>query len=55
MTSVIALSPGTMTVDVDRESTTIYVHFFRLRDLAAARASLARLERLVVDAIRRRH
>ena len=29
MTSVIALSPGTMTVDVERGSSTIYVHFFR--------------------------
>jgi multicomponent Na+:H+ antiporter subunit E len=51
MTSVIALSPGTMTVDLDRDSSTIYVHFFRLSDVDAARASLARLERLVVSAI----
>lgn len=47
MTSIIALSPGTMIVDVDPDSTTVYVHFFRLRDLAAARAGLERLERLV--------
>ena len=53
MTSVIALSPGTMTADVDRESTTIYVHFFRLDDVAAAHASLAHLEQLVVDAVTR--
>jgi multicomponent Na+:H+ antiporter subunit E len=51
MTSVIALSPGTMTVDVDRDSTTVYVHFLLLRDVAAARASLAHLEELVVAAI----
>ena len=51
MTSVIALSPGTMTVDVDRNSTTVYVHFLLLRDVAAARASLAHLEELVVAAI----
>ena len=51
MTSVIALSPGTMTVDVDRESTTICVHFLLLRDVDAAHASLARLEQLVVHAI----
>ncbi len=51
MTSVIALSPGTMTVDVDPDSTTIYVHFFLLRDLEAARASLSRLEDLAVRAI----
>ena len=48
MTSIIALSPGTMTVDVD--ATTIYVHFFRLHDIAAARQQLQRLERLVVGA-----
>ena len=40
MTSIIALSPGTMTADVDPDSTTIYVHFLLLRDLDAARASL---------------
>jgi multicomponent Na+:H+ antiporter subunit E len=51
MTSVIALSPGTMTVDVDRDSTTIYVHFLLLRDVDAARASLSRLEQLVVRTI----
>ena len=54
MTSVIALSPGTMTVDVDRDSTTIYVHFLFLDDVDAARASLDRLEQLVVARHRRR-
>jgi multicomponent Na+:H+ antiporter subunit E len=51
MTSVIALSPGTMTADVDADSTTIYVHFLLLHDLDAARASLDRLERLASQAI----
>jgi multicomponent Na+:H+ antiporter subunit E len=51
MTSIIALSPGTMTVDVDRGSTTIYVHFLFLDDVAAARASLEQLEQLVSRAI----
>ncbi len=51
MSSVIGLSPGTMTVDVDAESRTIYVHFFLLRDLEAARTSLSRLEDLSVQAI----
>ena len=49
MTSIIALSPGTMTVDVD--PTTIYVHFFRLHDIAAARHQLSRLEQVVAGAI----
>ncbi len=48
MTSVIALSPGTMTVDVDPDSSTIYVHFLFLHDVPAARASLDRLEHLTV-------
>jgi multicomponent Na+:H+ antiporter subunit E len=51
MTSIIALSPGTMVADVDPASTTVYVHFFRIRDVAAARAALERLERHVTDAI----
>jgi multicomponent Na+:H+ antiporter subunit E len=51
MTSVIALSPGTMTVDVDSESRMIYVHFFLLRDPEAARTSLSRLEELAVHAV----
>lgn len=51
MTSIIALSPGTMTVDVDRDSSTVYVHFFRLTDVEAGRAELTRLEQLAVGAI----
>jgi multicomponent Na+:H+ antiporter subunit E len=51
MSSIIALSPGTMTVDVDTAASTIYVHFFRLEDVAAARRFLARLEHLIVDAL----
>lgn len=51
MSSIIALSPGTMTVDVARDSSVIYVHFFDLRDVGAARAVLARLEDRVLAAI----
>ena len=51
MTTVIALSPGTMTVDTSRDSSVVYVHFLLLLDVAAARDSLVRLERLVVGAI----
>jgi multisubunit Na+/H+ antiporter MnhE subunit len=40
-----------MTVDVDADSSCIYVHFFHLDDPEAARASIARLERLAVGAI----
>ncbi len=51
-TSIISLSPGTMTVDVDRDASTIYVHVLFLDDVDEARAQLARLERLVVAALR---
>jgi multicomponent Na+:H+ antiporter subunit E len=51
MTSIISLSPGTMTADITDDSSVIYVHFFQLNDRRAAHASLERLERLVMDAI----
>jgi multisubunit Na+/H+ antiporter MnhE subunit len=51
MTSVIALSPGTMVVDTEADSSAIYVHFYDQRDIARARSTLERLERLAVGAI----
>jgi len=51
MSGVIALSPGTMTIDVAGDSSAVYVHFFELDDVDAARASLVRLEQLVTNAI----
>jgi multicomponent Na+:H+ antiporter subunit E len=51
MTSIIALSPGTMVVDVSRDGATIYVHFVRLRDVDEAHAFLRRLEELVERAL----
>jgi multicomponent Na+:H+ antiporter subunit E len=54
MSSVIALSPGTMAVDVDAASSAIHVHVFDLRDVDAARRSLVELEDLAAGAISRR-
>jgi multicomponent Na+:H+ antiporter subunit E len=51
MSSIIALSPGTMTIDVDEDSSVIYVHFFDVHDADAARAALDRLEQRVIDAV----
>ncbi len=51
MSSIIALSPGTMTVDVTAGSSTIYVHFFHLVDVESGRRVLARLERFVTGAL----
>jgi multicomponent Na+:H+ antiporter subunit E len=51
MSSLIALSPGMMTVDVDPGSASITVHVFVLHDEADARRSLQRLEDLVTGAV----
>jgi multicomponent Na+:H+ antiporter subunit E len=49
--NIIALSPGTMTVDATRDPRTISVHFLLLDDVAAAERSLAHLEHLVAAAV----
>jgi multicomponent Na+:H+ antiporter subunit E len=49
--NIIALTPGTMTVDVTREPPIIYVHFLLLSDVDDARRVIARLERLVFAAV----
>lgn len=42
--NVIALTPGTMTVEVTPEPPVVYVHFLRLDDVDRARRTIARLE-----------
>jgi multicomponent Na+:H+ antiporter subunit E len=49
--NVIALTPGTMTVEATRDPAVIYVHFLLLEDIDDARRAIARLERLVVAAL----
>jgi len=51
MTSIISLSPGTMTVDVADDATVVYVHFFDLRDIEGARRGLSHLELLSRNAV----
>lgn len=53
MAHVIALTPGTMTVEATRDPTVIYVHFLLLEDLDQARRTVARLERLALAALGR--
>ena len=53
MAHVIALTPGTMTVEATREPAVLYVHFLLLDDLDLARTTVARLERLAVAALGR--
>lgn len=51
MSHVLALTPGTMTVEATTDPAVIYVHFLLLDDLDGARRRVARLERLAVDAL----
>lgn len=51
MAHVIALTPGTMTVEATTEPAVLYVHFLLLDDLDQARRTVARLERLAVGAL----
>jgi multicomponent Na+:H+ antiporter subunit E len=49
--NVMALTPGTMTVEATRDPAVIYVHVLLLEDIDAARRSFARLEELAVAAV----
>jgi multicomponent Na+:H+ antiporter subunit E len=51
ISNVIALTPGTMTVEATRDPATLYVHFLLLDDLERARRTVARLEELAVAAL----
>lgn len=48
--NIIALTPGTMTVEVTRDPAVVYVHFLLLADVDEARRTIARLEELTVAA-----
>jgi multicomponent Na+:H+ antiporter subunit E len=51
MANVIALTPGTMTVEATRDPAVLYVHFLLLDDVAGARRAISRLEELAVATI----
>lgn len=51
LTNVLALSPGTMPIDVGQSPPVLYLHVLRLRDPEAIRASVSRLEALAVAAL----
>lgn len=44
--NILALTPGTMTVETTRDPAVIYVHCLLLEDIDAARRTIARLEEL---------
>lgn len=50
MAHVIALTPGTMTVEATSDPPVLYVHFLLLDDIEKARRTVAGLERLAVAA-----
>ena len=50
LANVLALSPGTMPVDVQTSPPVIHIHVLVLRDVAQARRDVARLEELAVGA-----
>jgi len=49
--NILALTPGTMTVEATRDPAVLYVHFLLLKDVDAARRAVARLEELAYDAL----
>ncbi len=51
MANVIALTPGTMTVEATRDPAVLYVHFLLLDDVDGARRAISRLEDLAVATI----
>jgi|SoiMethySBSTD1v2_1073268.scaffolds.fasta_scaffold315266_4 multicomponent Na+:H+ antiporter subunit E len=51
MANILALSPGTMPVDVTQDPPILAVHFLLLSDVDAARKMMARLETLIVAAL----
>lgn len=53
MAHVIALTPGTMTVEATSDPSVLYIHFLLLDDLEKARRSVAHLEGLAVAALGR--
>lgn len=52
MANILALSPGTMPVDVTSDPPMLYVHFLLLSDVEDARRTIGRLESYVVAAVR---
>ena len=48
--SMVSLTPGTVTLEVDEESSTLFIHVLHLRSLEQTRQSVRRLERLTLEA-----
>ena len=48
--SMVSLTPGTVTLEVDEETSTLFIHVLHLRSLELTRESVRRLERLTLEA-----
>ncbi len=48
--NAISLTPGTVTLEVDRDATTLYVHVLHLHDVEAVRRQIQHLEALAIMA-----
>jgi multicomponent Na+:H+ antiporter subunit E len=48
--SMVSLTPGTLTLEVDEETMTLYIHVLHFRSIEATRESVEMLERLTVAA-----
>lgn len=50
LANAISLTPGTLTIEVERDPTVLYVHVLHLRSITQVRADVLRLERAVLRA-----
>lgn len=48
--SMVSLTPGTVTLEVDEENSTLFIHVLHLRSIEETRESVRRLERLTLEA-----
>lgn len=51
--NMVSLTPGTLTLDVDPDTMTLFVHVLHLESVGTSRAEVLRLERLAVAAFPR--
>ena len=49
--NLVSLTPGTLTIEVDRDPTVLYVHVLHLHDVEEARADVVRLHHRVLHAL----
>lgn len=50
LANLISLTPGTLTLDLDRDGRTLFVHVLRVTDVDRTRAQLRALERRLLEA-----